>query len=48
MKHINLRNFAELMERLANYLDGMDAALYSLAEEKAEYRREMSYYEDYR
>jgi hypothetical protein len=51
LKRINLRHFAELMERLANYLDGIDAALYSLAEGKAEmeaeYRREMSYYEDY-
>ena len=51
LKRINLRHFAETIERLADYLDGMDAALYSLMEAKSEmeteYRREMANYMDY-
>ena len=51
LTRINLRNFAEMLERLANYFDGMDAALYSLVEAKsemeAEYRSEMAHYMDY-
>ncbi len=51
VKRINLRHFAELVERLADYLEGLDAAVYSLVEAKsemeAEYRREMAQYMDY-
>jgi hypothetical protein len=47
LKRINLRHFAELMERLANYLDGMDAALYELTERKAEAAYDEQHYGDY-
>jgi hypothetical protein len=51
VKQINLRHFAELIEHLVDYLGGMDTALYSLldfkAEMEAEYRREMADYLGY-
>ncbi len=51
LKRINLRHFAETIERLADYFDGMDAAVYSLMEAKSEmeaaYRDEMAHYMDY-
>lgn len=51
VKRINLRHFAETIERLADYLDGLDAATVHLeevkAEMEAEYRREMIQYMDY-
>ncbi len=36
LKRINLRHFAEMMERLADYLDGLDTAVSVLEEGKAE------------
>ena len=51
VKRINLRHFAETIERLADYLDGLDAATVDLEEVKAEmeveYGREMAHYMDY-
>jgi hypothetical protein len=50
VKPINLRHFAELLERLANYLDGLDGAIVSLEDarfEEAERRGEMDDYLDY-
>jgi hypothetical protein len=46
---INLRHFAEMVERLADYLDALDTAagmLYDARQEmEAEYRSSMDYYE---
>jgi hypothetical protein len=52
LTHINLRHFGELMERLANYLDSLEAAMCHLEELKQEYEAELNsqmaeYYEDY-
>jgi hypothetical protein len=51
LKHINLRHFAEMMERLADFLDGLNTGLSVLkdgkAEMEAEWRNEMSQYMDY-
>jgi len=48
---INLRHFAETIERLADYFDALDAAIYSAAENKAEteeyWRSEMADYMGY-
>ena len=52
LKLINLRHFAEIMERLADYLDAFDSATLHLEETKAEmeaeWRSDMPRYEDYR
>jgi hypothetical protein len=53
LTHINLRHFGELMERLANYLDGLDAGTSELVDRKQEMDAEMrdqmgEYYDDYR
>jgi hypothetical protein len=51
LKRVNLRHFAEMAERLADYFDGMDTAVGVLHDGKqemeAEYRREMGSYRDY-
>jgi hypothetical protein len=51
VKQINLRHFAVTIERLADYFDGLDAALYSLVEHKSEteeyWRSEMADYMGY-
>ncbi len=51
LKGFNLRNFAEMMERLANYLEGLDFATSHLedtkAEMEAEWRNEMAQYQDF-
>jgi hypothetical protein len=51
LRHINLRHFAEMLERLASFLDGMNTGLSVLKEEKAEteteWRNEMAQYLDY-
>lgn len=51
LKHINLRHFAEMMERLADYLDGIDEGtgelLQAKAEMETEWRNEMAQYMDY-
>jgi hypothetical protein len=51
LKHINLRHFAEMMERLADYLDGIDEGTSELLQAKvemeAEWRNEMVQYMDY-
>ena len=48
LKQVNLRHFAETIERLADYLDGLDAATVHLEEVKsemeAEWRSEMAQY----
>ena len=44
---VNLRNFAEMMERLADYLDALDAATDHLEEIKAEWQSENAQYLDY-
>ena len=52
LTHINLRHFGELMERLANYLYGLEAATSHLEDSKQEMEAEMAsemadYYSDY-
>jgi hypothetical protein len=52
LTHINLRHFGELMERLANYLYGLEAAISHLEDSKHEMEAEMAdemadYYSDY-
>jgi len=51
LKRINLRHFAEMMERLASYLDALDSATDHLeevkAEMEAEWRSEMASYMDW-
>ena len=56
LTHINLRHFGELMERLANYLYGLEAATSHLEDSKHEMEAEMAsemadcysdYYDDY-
>jgi hypothetical protein len=51
LKRVNLRHFAELAERLADYLDAIDTAVGVVHDAKqemeAEYRREMGSYWDY-
>lgn len=54
LKHINLRHFAEMLERLADFLDGLNTGLSVLkdgkaekAEMEAEWRNEMAQYMDY-
>jgi hypothetical protein len=51
LKGFNLRHFSEMLERLADYLDGLDAATVHLEEVKsemeAEWRNEMAQYMDY-
>jgi hypothetical protein len=51
LKGINIRHFAEMMERLASYLDGIDSATDDLADVKAEMdaelRSEMASYMDW-
>lgn len=52
LTHINLRHFGELMERLANYLYGLEAAISDLGDKKHEMEAEMAseiadYYSDY-
>jgi hypothetical protein len=49
LTHINLRHFGELMDRLANYLDGLEAAMCHLQDQKQEMEAEMAdYCDDYR
>lgn len=38
---INLRHFAEMLERLANFLDGLDIGLSALEDDKAEWKAEV-------
>ena len=45
LTHINLRHFGDLMERLANYLEGLEAAISHIEDLKQE--MEAEYYEDY-
>jgi hypothetical protein len=40
LTHINLRHFAEMLDRLADYLDGLDTALSVLEDGKAEMESE--------
>jgi hypothetical protein len=49
LTHINLRHFGELMERLANYLGGLEAAMCELKGLKQDYEADMAadYYDDY-
>ena len=52
LTHINLRHFGELMERLATYLYGLEAAMSDLEDTKQEMEAEMisetaDYYSDY-
>jgi hypothetical protein len=51
LKHINLRHFAEMVQRLADYLDALDTAVTVLEEEKiemeTEWRNDMASYGDY-
>jgi hypothetical protein len=51
LRHINLRHFAEMMERLASYIGGIDDSTEFLLETKtemeAEWRSEMASYMDY-
>ena len=52
LTHINLRHFGELMERLANYLYGLEAATSHLEDLKQEMEADMAsemadYYNDY-
>jgi len=51
LKRINLRHFAEMLERLADFLDGLDTGLRVLEEGKsemeAEWRKEMAQYMEY-
>jgi hypothetical protein len=52
LTHINLRHFGELMERMANYLYGLEAATSELEDSKQEMEAEMAsemadYYSDY-
>lgn len=42
LKHINIRNFAIALEKLADYLDGLDAWFGNLIEAKIEYERRFS------
>ena len=44
LTHINLRHFGDLMERLANYLYGLEAAMSDLRDQKQEMA---DYYSDY-
>jgi hypothetical protein len=44
LTHINLRHFAEMLERLAAYLDGIDAATSALEDSMAEWRSDMASY----
>ena len=53
LTHVNLRHFGELMERLANYLDGLEAGCSHLEDLKQEMEAEMNdqmaeYYDDCR
>jgi hypothetical protein len=53
LTHINLRHFGELMERLSNYLEGLEAGSSHLVDLKQEMEAEMNdqmaeYYDDYR
>jgi len=51
LRHINLRHFAEMLERLAGFLDGLNTGLSVLqdgkAEMEAEWRNEMAQYMNY-
>jgi hypothetical protein len=48
LTHINLRLFGDLMERLANYLGGLEAAMCDLIGLKQDFEADMaSYYDDY-
>ncbi len=51
LQRINLRHFSEMIERLADYLDGLNTAVGVLeegkAEMEAEWRSEMAQYIDY-
>ncbi len=46
MTHINLRHFGDLMERLANYLSGLEAAMCDLAGLKHDYEADKASYCD--
>jgi len=46
LTHINLRHFGELMERLASYLGGLEAAMCHLADLKQDFEAEMASYAD--
>ena len=51
VKRINLRHFAETIARLADYFEGLDAAVCGLADTKSEmqveHRSGMAHYMDY-
>ena len=46
LTHINLRHLGELMDRLGNYLWGMDTAIGELEDLKHDYDAEMASYAD--
>jgi hypothetical protein len=46
LTHINVRNFGELMDRLAEYLSGIDAGMGAIEDMKHEYDSEMASYAD--
>jgi hypothetical protein len=46
LTHINLRHFDEMMERLANYLGGLEAAICQLESLRQDYEAEMASYAD--
>jgi len=46
LTHINLRHFGELMDRLANYLWGIDMGISALEDMKHDYESEMASYAD--
>ncbi len=46
LTHINLRHFGELMERLANYLGGLEAAMCDLEGLKQDFEADMASYSD--
>jgi phytoene dehydrogenase-like protein len=52
LTHINLRHFGDLMERLSNYLWGIDVGMSAIEDMKHDYESEMAsyaddYYDDY-
>jgi len=46
LTHVNLRHFGELMDRLANYLWGIDVGMSAIEDMKHEYEAEMASYAD--
>ena len=46
LTHINLRHFGELMDRLADYLWGIDVGMSAIEDMKHDYESEMASYAD--